>query len=130
MVRLDMSINGQYVQQYPGDGIVIATSTGSTGYNFSSGGPVVSPKVHCIMITPICPHLLLKLPLILGEDDTVEITAAHSRDMVRLSVDGLSDQELMRTMTLRISKSKRRLQLVRFDENYFYRNLFTKMMGK
>lgn len=129
LIRVDMSINGDFIQQYPGDGIVVATATGSTGYTFSSGGPIVSPKVHCIMVTPICPHLLLKVPLVLSETDRVSFSAASSRNVVRVSVDGMMDQELMHNMTLHIRKSDDVLKIIRFNSNYFYTNLFTKLMG-
>jgi NAD+ kinase len=129
LIRVDMSLNGHFIQQYPGDGIVVATATGSTGYTFSSGGPIVSPKVRCIMVTPICPHLLLKVPLVLSEADQVGFSVIHSRNVVRVSVDGMMDQELMHNMTLHIRKSDNVLKIIRFNENYFYTNLFTKLMG-
>lgn len=130
LIKLDLSINGHYVQQYPCDGLIVSTPTGSTGYNFSSGGPVASPDVRCLMVTPICPHLLLKVPLVLSDDDEVAITAQGSRNSVRISVDGMMDQELMRSMTLRIRRAEQKLKIIRFNKNYFYTNLFTKMMGK
>ena len=107
----------------------MATATGSTGYTFSSGGPIVAPSVPCIMVTPICPHLLLKVPLVLRDDDQVSVTVANSRNSVRVSVDGMMDQELMRNMTLQVRKSDHVLKIIRFNKNYFYSNLFTKMMG-
>ncbi len=129
LIRLDMSINGHFIQQYPGDGIIVSTATGSTGYTFSSGGPIVSPQVKCIMVTPICPHLLLKVPLVLSDTDQISFTVANSRNSVRVSVDGMMDQELLRTMTLQVRKSDHTLKVLRFNQNYFYRNLFKKMMG-
>lgn len=129
LIRIDLSINGHFIQQYPGDGLIVATATGSTGYTFSSGGPIVAPSVPCIMVTPICPHLLLKVPLVLRDDDQVSVTVANSRNSVRVSVDGMMDQELMRNMTLQVRKSDHVLKIIRFNKNYFYSNLFTKMMG-
>ena len=129
LIRIALSINGHFIQQYPGDGLIVATATGSTGYTFSSGGPIVAPSVPCIMVTPICPHLLLKVPLVLRDDDQVSVTVANSRNSVRVSVDGMMDQELMRNMTLQVRKSDHVLKIIRFNKNYFYSNLFTKMMG-
>lgn len=129
LIRIDMSINGHYVQQYPGDGIIVSTATGSTGYSFSSGGPIVSPDVKCIMVTPICPHLLLKIPLVLAETDEVKFTVTNSRNSVRISVDGMMDQELNHSMALKVRKADHPLKVIRFNQNYFYTNLFTKMMG-
>lgn len=129
LIRVDMSINGHFIQQYPGDGIIVSTATGSTGYTFSGGGPIVSPRVKCIMVTPICPHLLLKVPLVLNDTDQISFTVANSRNSVRVSVDGMMDQELMRNMTLKVCKSEHVLKIIRFNQNYFYTNLFTKLMG-
>lgn len=130
LIRVDMSINGHFIQQYPGDGIIVSTATGSTGYTFSSGGPIVSPKVKCIMVTPICPHLLLKVPLVLSDTDQISLSTIHSRNGVRVSVDGMMDQELLRSMTLQIQKADYVMKIIRFNQNYFYTNLFTKLMGK
>lgn len=130
LVRIDMNINDHFIQQFPGDGVVISTATGSTGYTFSSGGPIVSPNVKCIMVTPICPHLLLKVPLVVSDTDTLSFTVTNSRNSVRVSVDGMMDQELMRSMTLHIQKASHALKIVRFNKSYFYTNLFSKLMGK
>ncbi|MGE1061392.1 NAD(+)/NADH kinase [Megasphaera paucivorans] len=129
LIRLDMYINHDFIQQYPCDGIIISTPTGSTGYTFSSGGPIVAPSAPCLMVTPICPHLLLKVPLILSDTDRVSFTAANNRNSIRISVDGMVDLEFTKDMTLHIRKSDRTLKLMRFNKNYFYKNLFTKLMG-
>ena len=110
LIRVDMSINGHFIQQYPGDGIIVSTATGSTGYTFSG-------------------HLLLKVPLVLNDTDQISFTVANSRNSVRVSVDGMMDQELMRNMTLKVCKSEHVLKIIRFNQNYFYTNLFTKLMG-
>ncbi len=129
LVRVDMSINGYFVQQYPGDGIVVATPTGSTGYTFSAGGPIVPPHVKGMMVTPLCPHLLLKVPVVLSDDDELSFSVQDSRNVVRISVDGMTDFEFVGDMTLRIRKSAATLRFIRFDKGYFYANLFKKMRG-
>lgn len=67
------------------------------------------------------------MPLVLRDDDQVSVTVANSRNSVRVSVDGMMDQELMRNAMVR--KSDHVLKIIRFNKNYFYSNLFTKMMG-
>ena len=129
LVRVDMSINGYFVQQYPGDGIVVSTPTGSTGYTFSAGGPIVPPHVKGMMVTPICPHLLLKIPLVLSDDDRLSFSVRDSRNVVRISVDGMTDYEFACNMILHIRKSTAHLDFIRFDGGYFYANLFKKMRG-
>lgn len=130
MVRIDVYIDGHFVQQYPGDGIIVSTPTGSTGYSFSGGGSIVAPQVKCLMVTPICPHLLLKTPFILDEQAVLTFSSAPSRNSVRISIDGMTDQELPRTVSLRVSRSDYALKMIRFTEKYFYTNLFTKLAGK
>lgn len=92
LIRLRLSVNGQAVQDYQGDGVIIATPTGSTGYSLSAGGPVVSPVAKTLVITPICPHMLSARPLVVSEDDriTVEVLKS-SRSMEQeafVTVDG------------------------------------------
>jgi NAD+ kinase len=129
LIRLDMYINDDFIRQYPCDGIIVATPTGSTGYNFSSDGPIVSPSVPCLLVTPICPHLLLKVPLILSDTDCISLTAASHRNSIRISVDGMMDLEFLRGTKIRVRKARRTLKLIRFNKSYFYTNLFTKLMG-
>ena len=58
MVKLDLYINGSLAELYNGDGLIVATPTGSPAYSLSAGGPIVAPNVNCVLITPICPHSL------------------------------------------------------------------------
>lgn len=129
LVRVDMNINGYFVQQYPGDGIVVATPTGSTGYTFSAGGPIVPPHVKGMMVTPLCPHLLLKMPIVISDEDELSFTVGDSRNVVRISIDGMTDCEFAADMTLHVRKAAETLRLIRFDKGYFYANLFKKMRG-
>lgn len=127
-IRIDLSINGHFIQQYPGDGLIVATATGSTGYTFSSGGPIVAPSVASWsrLSARIC---CWKAPRSCAMTTRCSVTVANSRNSVRVSVDGMMDQELMRNMTLQVRKSDHVLKIIRFNKNYFYSNLFTKMMG-
>ena len=92
LIRLRLSVNGQVVQDYQGDGVIIATPTGSTGYSLSAGGPVVSPVAKTLVITPICPHMLSARPLVVSEDDRITVEALKSsRSMEQeafVTVDG------------------------------------------
>jgi NAD+ kinase len=81
------------------------------------------------MVTPICPHLLLKVPLVLHPQGPDSLSVANSRNGIRISVDGMMDQEFTKTYGPQIYESEKVLKLVRFSKNYFYKNLFTKMMG-
>lgn len=92
LIRLRLCVNGQEVENYQGDGVIIATPTGSTGYSLSAGGPVVSPLAHTLVITPICPHMLHARPLVVSEEDVITVEVVQSsRSMDKeasVTVDG------------------------------------------
>ena len=76
LVRLAVSINGKFFTTYAADGVIVATPTGSTAYNFSARGPIVSPQHRCLVLTPVSPHMLFDHSLVLGPDEELffEIT--------------------------------------------------------
>ena len=73
IICLATYVNNNYVITYSADGLVVSTSTGSTAYSLSAGGPIVNPNINSIMLTPICPHTLSARPLIISENDQVQI---------------------------------------------------------
>ena len=92
MVRLKVSVNGEYLNTFCGDGVILSTPTGSTGYSMSAGGPIVAPKAQMILITPINPHDLNSRSIVIGAEDevTVELAARrHQKDeTAEVSFDG------------------------------------------
>ena len=79
MLSLNVYVNGEFLSTYHSDGIIIATPTGSTGYNMSAGGPIVDPKGNMILLTPINAHNLNSKSIVLGPDDVVEIEMKSRR---------------------------------------------------
>lgn len=73
LVELVVSVNGEYLNAYRADGIIVATPTGSTGYSLSAGGPIIDPKARMILITPINAHDLNAKSIVIGAEDTVTI---------------------------------------------------------
>ena len=73
VLPVDLEVNGQMLASYKADGIIVSTPTGSTGYNLSAGGPIVSPKARLMVVTPICPHTLNTRSVILSPEDQVTI---------------------------------------------------------
>ncbi|HUR23034.1 MAG TPA: NAD(+)/NADH kinase [Acidimicrobiales bacterium] len=86
-VRLAISVNGQPFFTCAADGFIIATPTGSTAYNFSARGPIVSPRHRAIVLTPVSPHTLFDRSLVLNADDSVQLEVLHHRS-AELVVDG------------------------------------------
>ena len=87
-VDLELKIDGQDIHSYQADGIIISTPTGSTGYSFSAGGPVIMPATDVIVIVPICPHTFFSRPIVAAPGSVVEVICRHFSDDTILSADG------------------------------------------
>ena len=87
MVRVATSVNGEHLLTYAADGVVVATPTGSTAYNLSAGGPVVSPGLDVLLLTPVAPHFTIDRSIVLGPREVVELTVLEDRPAV-LVADG------------------------------------------
>lgn len=74
IVRLKVSIDEKYVDSFPGDGVIVSTPTGSTGYTLAAGGPIVQPDMRLMIVSPICPHILYSRSFIASDDRTVRIS--------------------------------------------------------
>lgn len=85
---LDLYINDKKLCSYVADGLIISTPTGSTAYSLSAGGPVISPKVNCFLIIPICPHTLNTRPLIVPVDEKITVKTTGENEKLHVSYDG------------------------------------------
>jgi len=88
MIDLNVAQAGTVIARYLGDGLVIATPTGSTGYNMSAGGPIVEPGLDAVAITPIAPHSLSVRPIVARSDQTIHVTATRVNSGTAVIVDG------------------------------------------
>ena len=127
--RLYLSINGQEVCDYLADGIIISTPTGSTAYNLSANGPIISPTMDAITITPICPHSLSIRPLVIQGDEVIEIKTDKNSDFVYITADGQDNSKMQKNEKITIKKSDKfaNLILLKSKENNFYSVLRKKL---
>ena len=88
LIDLDIFCNGRKINSYRGDGVVVATPTGSTAYAWSAGGPVIDPDLKCITLTPICTHSPLNRTLVFNEKSVITVKAANESQKICLSTDG------------------------------------------
>ena len=98
LVRLDLYIESNHLTQYNADGLIIATSTGSTAYSLSAGGPIVVPSSGVFVVTPICPHVLTNRSVIVSNKSTLRLIPNGGRQHISFSVDG-QDCVQLRTTT-------------------------------
>lgn len=93
LARLDVRINDAPFTSYAADGVIVATPTGSTAYSFSARGPIVSPRLRCLLLTPASPHMLFDRSLVLAADEVLELEVTHGRPVL-LTLDGREIGEL------------------------------------
>lgn len=131
IIRYSIFVNKKFLCNMNADGVIVATPTGSTGYNMSAGGPIAEPGAKLLMLTPICAHTLNSRSIILRSDDVVEIVIDRGSDGSSLTVEASSDgnEKVMMTTgdTLRICKSDKTTTIVKLDERSFLEALHRKM---
>ena len=127
LVELEMFINEEYVIQYAADGLIISTSTGSTAYSLSAGGPIIYPDIKTIIITPICPHTLSARTLVVHHNDHIKIIIRSKEEEVMLTIDGQQGFDLEENDVIEIYKSRYKTQLVTFPGKSFYSILRRKL---
>jgi len=103
-VELKISVDGQPLAGCVSDGLIISTPTGSTAYNLSSGGPIVSPKMEAMVITPICPHSLSFRPIVIKADSIIEIVGIRVNEGTTVSIDGQVSLKLSIDDVVRVEK--------------------------
>jgi len=105
-VELKILVDGQPLAGCVSDGLIIATPTGSTAYNLSAGGPIVSPKMEAMVITPICPHSLSFRPIVIKADSTVEVFGVKVNEGTTISIDGQVSLKLSIDAVVRVEREK------------------------
>lgn len=131
MICFDLYADGVLAQSYCSDGMVIATPTGSTAYSMSAGGPVLDPRLGCVVATPICPHSLGQRPVVFGCDSVLELKNFSCRkNNIYLSADGSEVLTLEPGDITRISRSEYTTKLVRVKNSQFLEVLNEKMGEK
>ncbi len=121
LTTINAWVDGELSGRYVADGVVVATPTGSTGYSLSAGGPIVSPKVDCMVITPICAHTLQHRPTVVhGGAQIVLELLPEDRQTALLQVDGQACAELTSGMQAQIRMDSRPVRLIRLKPQHFF----------
>ena len=131
VIHYNVYVNGKLLKVYSGDGIMVSTPTGSTGYNLSAGGPIASPQSELMLITPICPHTFNTRTVILSPNDVVEIEIADGRDgkaqEVEVNFDGNYKENLYSGDKVLIKKAMATTKIIKISEESFLEVLHSKM---
>jgi NAD+ kinase len=127
MLNATVFINEHFVGNYRADGIVVATPTGSTAYSLSAGGPIVTPQVDAIIITPIAAHTLTSRPLVVSGNDKIMIEFSNNNQPVLFTSDGQIHENLDVNNKVKIAKADYQIKLISFTDNDYFKNLKEKM---
>lgn len=131
IIHFDITVNGQFLKEYGADGILVATPTGSTGYNLSAGGPIVEPGARILLMTPICPHTLHSRSIVLSSEDEIGISVGADREgrkqIVEVAFDGAHNVELATGDRISIRRSDKVTRIIRLNEVSFLEILHKKM---
>ena len=118
LMELQAATNGDTITSYKADGLILCTPTGSTAYNLAAGGPILSPDMDAIVLTPICPHTLSNRPLVVNADLCVTVTNVSPYVGV-VTVDGHWSREMAPGDVVEVRKLERRLRVFRPGHSFF-----------
>lgn len=127
MISIDVEVNGEFLTTYQADGLIVNTSTGSTGYALSVGGPIIVPGSNTIGLVPVAPHSLTVRPLTLSADAIVRMKIKSRSHNFLLSVDGRSESSQEGTV-MTIRKAPYTVKVLKRSEGSFFRTLREKLM--
>ncbi len=127
MITIETYLNGEYLNSYWADGLIISTPTGSTGYSLSCGGPVLTPEVKSLVITPIAPHNLTARPLVIPDDTEIELRVSGREENYLVSLDSRTESASNNTV-LKIKKRSFTIKMVEIPNETFLKTLRNKLL--
>jgi NAD+ kinase len=127
MITIETFLNGEYLNSYWADGLIIATPTGSTGYSLSCGGPILTPDVKALVITPIAPHNLNARPLVIPDDTEITLKVSGREEQYLVSLDSRITS-VSNNSVLKIKKTPFRINMVEIPEETFFKTLRNKLL--
>ncbi len=127
IIEVEVKADGEYVTTFRGDGVIVATPTGSTAYSLSAGGPIIYPTLNAMLLTPICPHTLTLRPLILKGEICLTASLKTESENVMVVFDGQEGIELRLGDLIEITRSPYDLLILRDPRKSYYQTLREKL---
>lgn len=127
MITLRAEYDGEFINHYWADGLIISSPTGSTAYNLSAGGPIIMPQTPVMVLTPINPHTLTTRPLVLPADNTLTIKTVNTQENILFSYDG----EILpgtNGLNIQITQSNYSIKLIQLPHQTYFETLRNKLM--
>ncbi|MGA2572173.1 MAG: NAD(+)/NADH kinase [Terracidiphilus sp.] len=127
MGEFSVELDGRSVARFRADGVIVSTPTGSTAYTLAANGPILTPDVDAMVVTPICPHLLTLRPIVVRGDASLTVRVEGIPNVALLTVDGQQGMELRRGDEVRCRRSAHTVKLVRLNDTGFFDALRSKL---
>ena len=119
IIEMKVTVAGNFVSTFRGDGLIVSTPTGSTAYNLSAGGPIIYPTMGAVVLTPICPHMLTNRPVIVPDNRVIKILN-HGAEGTFLTIDGQVGEPLRPGDYVVCRSSPNAIQLIRPPKALFF----------
>jgi NAD+ kinase len=129
MVKFQVYVDNKLYSTFKGDGLIVATPTGSTAYSFSAGGPFIYPNLDLITLTPICPHTRSMHTIVLSGNSTIEIIPENGEDEIYLTIDGQKATKIKEGTPIKVRRAKKHVQLLLFDDYDYFNVLRAKILN-
>jgi NAD+ kinase len=127
LVRMEAWADGEFINSYRADGLIVSTPTGSTAYNLSAGGPIVHPSMRAVLVTPICPFMLESRPVLLPDSAGLNIRLAGLSNDVKVIVDGRFAWDMAEGDQLEVAAAEKPLRLVCSPQKGYFEILRRKL---
>lgn len=128
LIDLAIFVDGRHVNTFAADGIILSTPSGSTAYSLAAGGPILSPELEAILVTPICPHTISNRPIVLMPNEEIKIAYLNNYLPAEVSYDGITGHSLSKDETLTVHVCEKRFHLVNLAR-YDYFNTLREKLG-
>ncbi len=128
--RFDLYCDNRFINRYNSDGLIVSTPTGSTAYNLAAGGPIVDPRIECIILSPICPHSLVERTVIFSSDSLFRVESAEDTLQSFVSCDGRDSVVFGPGYKAVIKKADKKARFIRLKDDTFMEILHKKMKRK
>ena len=126
-MRADIFDGKTLVNSYEGDGLIISTANGSTAYSLSAGGPIISPNLNLLTITPICSHSLTTRTIVLSEQSDLSISFPDKKTTRTLTIDGQINLNILDSMIINVKIANKKVNFILTKKSNYYQKLRTKM---
>lgn len=127
LLTIDFFVDGETVNTYRADGLIVATPVGSTAHSLSAGGPIVVPEMDAFIVSPICPHTLSNRPIVLPPDTELEVRPGEYAERPAMTVDGHIFSPLDEGDVVRVRRAKEKLRLIQTGRQHYFQTLRNKL---